>query len=48
MTNFGMGVPLMRTHASMQMERLQDGLAEVSSPVRNVPFLTPLEVSLFF
>jgi hypothetical protein len=30
MTNFGMGVPLMRTHASMQMERLQDGLAEVA------------------
>ena len=25
MTNFGMGVPLMHMHASMQMERLQDG-----------------------
>jgi hypothetical protein len=25
-----MRLPLMRTHASMQMERLQDGLAEVA------------------
>jgi len=30
MTNLGMGDPLMRMHASMQMERLQDGLAQAA------------------
>ena len=30
MTNLGTGDPLMRMHASMQMERLQDGLAQAA------------------
>jgi hypothetical protein len=35
MTNLGMSIPLMCTDASMQMERLQDGLAEVAPSAKN-------------
>jgi hypothetical protein len=36
MTNLGTGIPLMCTDASMQVERLQDGLAE-AAPAEAAP-----------
>ena len=35
MTNLGMSIPLMHTHASMQMERLQDGFAAFARTSEN-------------
>jgi hypothetical protein len=35
MTNLGMSIPLMCTDASMQMEQLQDGLAEAAPVSEN-------------
>jgi hypothetical protein len=35
MTNLGTGIPLVCTDASMQVERLQDGLAEAARSAKN-------------